>query len=153
MRGFDLRAQMVVFDTWHQDARNIGCHYLGIPLVTLPVLGGLAMVKLGLSLPFLDEVDLALVLLALTFLFDLVVEWRLAPPVLALGLILWWVSTLLTPAGLGGVFVLGWVFQLVGHRVLEKNAPAFTDNLIHLIVGPRWLVNKWFGLIKPEGEP
>jgi uncharacterized membrane protein YGL010W len=39
-------------------------------------------------------------------------------------------------------FVLGWIFQAVGHAVYEKNSPAFFRNLVHLLVGPAYLVNK-----------
>jgi uncharacterized membrane protein YGL010W len=35
------------------------------------------------------------------------------------------------------VFVVGWVFQLVGHAV-EGNQPAFFGNPIYLVVGPLW---------------
>ncbi len=34
------------------------------------------------------------------------------------------------------LFVLGWIFQFVGHAVYEKKQPAFTRNLVHLLVGP-----------------
>ena len=39
-------------------------------------------------------------------------------------------------------FVIGWVFQAVGHAVYEKNRPAFFKNLQHLLVGPLFLVNE-----------
>ena len=40
-----------------------------------------------------------------------------------------------------GIFVLGWVFQLVGHAI-EGNAPAFFSNPVYLLIGPMWLVRK-----------
>jgi uncharacterized membrane protein YGL010W len=48
------------------------------------------------------------------------------------------------------LFVLGWVFQFVGH-LIEGNQPAFFRNPLYLIVGPVWLVRralKGLGLIK-----
>ncbi|MDQ5872777.1 MAG: DUF962 domain-containing protein, partial [Acidobacteriota bacterium] len=39
-------------------------------------------------------------------------------------------------------FVIGWVFQAIGHAVYEKNRPAFFKNLQHLLVGPLFLVNE-----------
>ncbi|HYX21658.1 MAG TPA: Mpo1-like protein, partial [Thermoanaerobaculia bacterium] len=42
----------------------------------------------------------------------------------------------------GAAFVLGWIFQAIGHAVYEKNSPAFFRNLVHLLVGPAYLVNK-----------
>lgn len=142
MRLGDFPRLLVEFARWHRDPRNVACHFLGIPGVTLPVLGLLARVQLGVELPLLGPLDLALVLLAGTFVFDLLLAWQLAPGVLGVGLVLWWIARPLPTWALGLVFAAGWTFQLVGHRVLERNAPAFTDNLVHLVVGPRWLVNR-----------
>ena len=39
------------------------------------------------------------------------------------------------------LFVIGWIFQFVGHAI-EGNQPAFFSNPIHLLVGPWWLVRR-----------
>jgi uncharacterized membrane protein YGL010W len=39
------------------------------------------------------------------------------------------------------LFVVGWVFQFVGHLV-EGNQPAFFKNPFYLLVGPWWLVRR-----------
>ena len=39
------------------------------------------------------------------------------------------------------LFVVGWVFQFVGHAI-EGNQPAFLSHPIHLLVGPWWLVRR-----------
>ena len=44
-----------------------------------------------------------------------------------------------------GIFVLGWVFQFLGHYVYEKKAPAFYKNFTHLLVGPLWITAKAVG--------
>ena len=40
------------------------------------------------------------------------------------------------------LFVVGWIFQFVGHYVYEKRSPAFYRNLAHLLVGPLWILAK-----------
>jgi uncharacterized membrane protein YGL010W len=50
------------------------------------------------------------------------------------------------------LFVVGWVFQFVGHAI-EGNQPAFFRNPLYLLVGPLWLARKAgeaVGLIKPS---
>ena len=49
------------------------------------------------------------------------------------------------------LFVLGWIFQFVGHGVYEKRSPAFFKNLIHLVVGPLWVTNHLIRL-RPEAK-
>jgi uncharacterized membrane protein YGL010W len=43
--------------------------------------------------------------------------------------------------------VFGWVVQLAGHRVWEKNQPAFLRNLLQALIGPLFfvavLVGEW----------
>ena len=51
-----------------------------------------------------------------------------------------------------GVFVVGWVFQFIGHAI-EGNQPAFFRNPVYLLVGPPWLVRRAgeaIGLLKPS---
>jgi uncharacterized membrane protein YGL010W len=45
-----------------------------------------------------------------------------------------------------GLFVSGWVFQLVGHAI-EGNQPAFFSNPFYLIVGPWWLMRRAAGAV------
>ena len=49
------------------------------------------------------------------------------------------------------LFVLGWVFQFLGHAI-EGNSPAFFRNPVYLIVGPLWLARRALaavGLARP----
>ena len=39
------------------------------------------------------------------------------------------------------VFVVGWIFQFIGHAI-EGNQPAFFKNPMYLLVGPAWLVRR-----------
>lgn len=71
---------------------------------------------------------------------------------LSLGLLMLGVFAVLNVAGRpiplawgAAVFVLGWVFQFLGHSVYEKRAPAFYKNLLHLLVGPLWITAKVVG--------
>jgi uncharacterized membrane protein YGL010W len=40
-----------------------------------------------------------------------------------------------------GLFVMGWIFQFVGHAI-EGNQPAFFKNPMYLLVGPMWLMRR-----------
>jgi len=55
----------------------------------------------------------------------------------AVGLLL---SPRLTPPWLGsaGLFASGWVLNIAGHAVFEKNRPAFTDDPLSFVAGPVW---------------
>jgi uncharacterized membrane protein YGL010W len=38
-------------------------------------------------------------------------------------------------------FVVGWIFQFVGHWI-EGNQPAFFRNPVYLLIGPLWVVRR-----------
>jgi uncharacterized membrane protein YGL010W len=39
------------------------------------------------------------------------------------------------------LFVVGWIFQFIGHAI-EGNQPAFFRNPVYLLVGPWWLLKR-----------
>ena len=52
------------------------------------------------------------------------------------------------------LFVVGWIFQFVGHA-FEGNQPAFFKNPMYLLAGPMWIVHRVgvaLGLSKPSAE-
>ena len=122
------------FERWHTHPWNRRCHVVGLLTLTLFVFGVVRAV------PVWGPVDGGVLLVAGTLVFD---SWwcpRLAVPNLLAGSACWWLAGWLAPWALALLFVVGFAAQLVGHRVFEGNRPAFTDDRVHLLVGPRWLV-------------
>ena len=72
-----------------------------------------------------------------------VLDAKLGLAMLAAGVIVDLAARAVADARIGAAaFVLGWIFQAIGHGVYEKSSPAFFRNLVHLLVGPAYLVNK-----------
>ncbi|MBV8171175.1 MAG: DUF962 domain-containing protein [Candidatus Eremiobacteraeota bacterium] len=119
------------YAAYHKDRRNLICHEIGIPLIVWAIFSLLELVKLG-------PVDLGLVAGVLIIAFYLTLDVRLALVALVAfaGL---YIAGRYTPWPLAiGAFVLGWIFQFVGHGY-EGKRPAFFTNLVHLLVGPLWI--------------
>jgi len=126
------------YATYHQNGRNKALHFIGIPLIVLSLFGLLSLIRVeGLG-------DAGLWLL----LFG--VGWtagqfpRLAIPYAVAMAALYALGRWLPWPALAGLFVVGWIFQLVGHRI-EGKAPAFTQNAEHLFIGPVWIVARLIG--------
>ena len=43
----------------------------------------------------------------------------------------------------GGVFVLAWIAQFIGHH-LEGKRPSFLTDLVYLLIGPLWVLAKLY---------
>ena len=134
---------MVQYAAYHRDKRNIATHFIGIPLIVFAIGVLLARVPLG-------EFSVAWLVWALATI------WYLTRGNLVLGLATSVVNavliTLAHPLAAGsitswlawgiGAFVVGWIFQFVGHYY-EGKKPAFVDDIVGLLVGPMFVVGEW----------
>lgn len=119
------------YATYHTTAGNRLCHLIGIPLLMLAVIRWTMWGPIPLTAAFLP----------------LFVLWH---PGLGLAMgavigVMAWLSLQLPVWAAPAAFVLGAIFQAVGHAVYEKKSPAFSDNLIHVLVGPMWVLKEVLG--------
>ncbi|EGY00398.1 hypothetical protein AZA_89541 [Nitrospirillum viridazoti Y2] len=140
--------QMAMYTTYHRDSRNKATHAVGIPVIVFSVVLACSLVRLG-EVAGLGTVTLGLALSAVVWALWIVLN---RPVGLALGLLVvpsvllsaWLVERLSVGAvqGLaGGLFVGGWVLQLLGH-VYEGRKPALVDNLFQAIIGPMFVATE-----------
>jgi uncharacterized membrane protein YGL010W len=136
MRRVD--ALLVDYGSHHRTRGNLICHVFGVTLIVYGLLSLLALIPIGPG-----GLTAAEGLLAGAFLFYLSLHPGLALGVLAAAGLLDVVVRAVDDWRIGvGAFVVGWIFQAVGHARFEKNSPAFFHNLVHLLVGPLFLVNE-----------
>jgi uncharacterized membrane protein YGL010W len=138
-----LRARFDEYARFHATQGNQACHSVGIPMIVFAILALLAHVSVAPLGGF--GLTAAEVVLAAATLYCLSLDAVLALLMLA-------VSAVFVAAGRHvsllvalGLFLLGWILQFVGHYVYEKKAPAFFQNLTHLLVGPLWILAKAVG--------
>lgn len=137
-----MRERLAEYGGYHRSSGNEWCHFFGIPsivvgagtllgLVTIAHLGGasltLAEVVAGGVIAFYVASARWLGVVTAVLLALLVALGRAIPVLVGVGL-----------------FFGGWIVQFVGHAAFEKRSPAFLKNLLHLLVGPAWLVERAF---------
>ncbi|HEX7829741.1 MAG TPA: Mpo1-like protein [Thermoanaerobaculia bacterium] len=141
-----IEALFADYASYHQTPGNKAFHRLGIPMIMLTLIGMLTQVKLGI----LGGVnyDLAMILIAAASAYYFVVEWRLALPMIAVSILFYFVGAAIPFWINVALFVLGWIFQFIGHKVYEHKNPAFFRNFQHLLVGPLWILNDLVPVVK-----
>lgn len=131
------------YAAYHRDRRNIATHFVGIPMIVLAVTTLMSRAGFEVFGVVLTP-GMALGLASALFYWRLDGRFGLVMTLL-LGLSLAagrWLAVQGTGVWLGagvGLFVVGWIFQFVGHYY-EGRKPAFVDDLIGLIVGPLFVV-------------
>lgn len=134
--------QLSTYKSVHLNHRNVQTHFIGVPLIIWSAFLLLATVRIPLS--GIGETNLGLILGILVLFYYVFLHARLA-----LGLTLFMLPVLYTTAWAShlpgavwlavGIFVVGWIFQLIGHQY-EKAKPAFVDDLNQLLIGPFFLM-------------
>jgi len=113
----------------HRHPVNERIHVIAIPAIMLSIVGLLFAIHPWVAYAF---VAASLVYYAL-----------LRSPVFFVVMVLWTAVLLLAVHALGArvlpvsatVFVVGWIFQFIGHRI-EGRKPSFFEDLQYLYVGP-----------------
>ncbi len=152
MRRIFLR-QLAAYAQYHRDPHNCATHFVGIPMLFLAVILPLDALRIPIDH---HQVPLAIILTLPAIVGWILLDLGVGAALLLLlcplfvvaalidrhGLpLMWWTTALL--------FVVGWLFQLLGHSVFERRRPAFVDDLSHTLIGPMFVVAKllvWLGL-------
>jgi uncharacterized membrane protein YGL010W len=142
----DIQTLFADYAAYHQTAGNKFFHRLGIPMIMLSLIGMLTQV------PLLDvatvRIDLAMLLIAAAAAYYFVIEWRLALAMIAISVAFYFIGAAIPFWINVTLFVLGWIFQFIGHKVYEHKNPAFFRNFVHLLVGPLWILNDVVPVVK-----
>jgi len=131
------------YASYHLDHKNVLTHFIGIPMIVFSIMCLTARAGVFIS-GF--EITLALILLissviyylrldkSLGFLMLLIyaVAYPFAYKIAQLGMSAWLMISI-------GIFIVGWIFQFVGH-FYEKKKPAFVDDLVGLAIGPLFVL-------------
>lgn len=142
----DIHALFADYASYHQTAGNKAFHRLGIPLIMLTLIGMLTRVPLFEAGGY--RINAAMLLIALSTIYYLVVEWRLAVAMLAVSIGMYFLGALMAMWLNVTLQITGWIFQFIGHSVYEKKQPAFFKNLTHLMIGPLWILNDLIPVVK-----
>jgi uncharacterized membrane protein YGL010W len=147
------------YAAYHRTKGNKLFHRLGIPLIMLSLFGMLARVQIVRSSVTHDfipgghawAIDAAMLLIAVATLYYFILDWRVAALMLVVSVVFYAIGRALPFALNAALFVLGWIFQFVGHSVYEHRQPAFLRNFVHLLIGPVWILNDVIPLVSPAG--
>jgi uncharacterized membrane protein YGL010W len=136
-----IDALLADYASHHRTRGNLVCHVFGITLILYGILSLLRQVGLGAG------ITLAEVVIALALLYYLTLDVPLALAFLAEAVILNVLARIVGDWRVGlAAFVVGWILQGIGHARFERRSPAFFKNLVHLMVGPVFLLNEALGI-------
>ena len=131
------------YAAYHLDHKNILTHFVGIPLIVFAIVcltarAGVMLSGMELTLALVILIASSVYYLSLDRIFGLImlviyaIAYPFAYKIAQLDTSLWLSLSI-------GIFVVGWVFQFVGH-FYEKKKPAFMDDIMGLAIGPLFVL-------------
>ncbi|MCG5228270.1 DUF962 domain-containing protein [Acinetobacter pittii] len=146
----NLEQELSKYAAYHLNHKNILTHFIGIPLIVFSILCltaragiDIGSFKLTLAIVLIAASTIYYLLLdkifGLLMLVILVAVYPLASQIAQLSLGQWLATSI-------GFFVVGWVFQFVGHY-FEKKKPAFVDDVIGLAIGPLFVLAEFIFML------
>ncbi|RKG35858.1 DUF962 domain-containing protein [Acinetobacter guerrae] len=131
------------YAAYHLDHKNVMTHFIGIPLIVFALFCLVARVEFNFGIFHLHLVIVLLWIMVvyylrldhifgLCMLFILGICTYFALEIAQLGTWLWLSISI-------GSFVIGWIFQFIGH-FFEKKKPAFVDDIVGLAIGPLFVL-------------
>ncbi len=138
----DIRSLFADYAAYHQTKGNKWFHRFGIPMIMLTLLGMLARV------PVWQWITAGVLLVVVAEAVYLSLDWRLGLAMLVVSAAFYAIGAALPLSINIAIFVLGWIFQFIGHSVYEHRQPAFLKNAMHLLVGPLWILNDVVPVVK-----
>ena len=138
----NLKLYFEDYSNYHRSLGNQITHGIGIPLIIVGLFGLLSQWVIFPGFSVYLQLDGGSLLWFLGGLWYLRLDFRLGASFWVLLAGFYFVGRAF-PFSLNlSLFLLGWVFQGVGHAVFEKNSPAFFKTLVHLLIGPLWIFCK-----------
>lgn len=131
------------YAAYHRNKKNIATHLIGIPLivVAIEILLSRPVWLLG-DIPMSPAIAVSLVAVVFYLFLDLflgVIMTLLLLLAVCFGSQVAQMSTTIWLSLGVGLFVIGWIFQFIGHY-FEGKKPAFVDDLMGLAIGPLFVV-------------
>ena len=145
----NLEQHITQYAAYHRDRRNIATHFVGVPMIVFSVVLALTPFSVG-------GVNVALIALVIAAVYYVILDVALGTAMLIFLFVCYLVSIYMTAViGHTGIvlgmalllFVVGWIIQFVGHKY-EGMKPAFTDDIMGLVIGPLFIMTEVFFLLR-----
>ncbi|MDP6908585.1 MAG: DUF962 domain-containing protein [Flavobacteriales bacterium] len=136
----------------HENKTNQLIHWIFVPIIFLSVIGLLWDLKLGVELDFFggEPLNLAMIAMLLVYAYYLSMSFSISLGMLiisALGLTACFILDGMLPMRIWllslVIFVVSWIFQIIGHKI-EGKKPSFLKDIEFFLVGPMWVLTKLY---------
>lgn len=142
-----LEREIEEYRSYHRTQVNRLSHFVGIPMIVFSIFGALTWIRVSSLGGGYFSAATVLLVVAVLFYFQISRIIALAfavwsGPLIILAHQLFFEPNRRSVVAVTLLFIVGWIFQGVGHA-FEKNRPAFFTQWKHLWRGPLFITYEW----------
>jgi uncharacterized membrane protein YGL010W len=145
----NLRRQLADYVEYHRDPYNCAMHVFGIVALFLAAVLPLSLWPVSV---FGFQASAAVLAVVPVLVYWLVLDFRLGLAIACVAILLLSAAAMITSeVGVAAIWIIcavltvvGVALQIVGHQVFEGRQPALIDNPTHLLLGPVFVMAKFF---------
>jgi uncharacterized membrane protein YGL010W len=141
----ELTALFQSYDDSHRHPTNQLTHKFAIPLIVFHIIAMLSWVPLWKSEGLGFSFTAGHIAYVLAIGWYVTLNAKLAAIMAVLFALCFPLASIAPKPLVIAIAVVGWLVQLAGHSIWEKNRPAFLTNLLQALVGPLFFVAKITG--------
>ena len=146
-----IQQNLTQYAAYHRDRRNIATHFVGVPMIVFAIILALATVWIPIGTM---TTTLAVAFSAATVVYYLLLDVKLGITMAIVYFLMCALASEMTHrldvglslAWAGGIFLVGWIIQFVGHK-FEGMKPAFFDDAKQLLIGPLFVCAEAYFLL------
>jgi uncharacterized membrane protein YGL010W len=144
-----FQRQLAYYANAHRDQVNSVMHMIGNPILFVAVVLPFCLLPVTVFGIHTSAAPLLVIpALILWTAWDVAIGLAIVvssiPLLFAAGAIASHVSVLWVWIIAGGLFVLGWALQIVGHQLFEGKRPTLLDNPVQMLISPMYIFAKLF---------
>ena len=144
-----FRDKLAAYAEYHRDARNCAMHVVGNPILFLAAVLPLSLLSVT---AFGVQTNAAVLLVIPALILWIVLDVGIGVAIVGIAIpLLFAAAEIASHVGVawigaitGGLIVIGWALQIIGHSLFEHRRPALLDNPIHMLISPMSMFAKLF---------
>jgi len=134
-----LTEHLSQYAAYHRNPKNVATHLIGIPMIVLAIV--ILLERLTINLAGLP-ISMATIAVVAASVYYFKLDLKFGYAIALYLLVCLWIGQQVAEQSVGlwlsmglGLFLVGWIFQFLGHY-FEGRKPAFLDDIMGLLIGP-----------------
>ena len=138
---------------YHNNHWTVMTHFIGVPLATLAAFIFFGWIKV--NIPGVITLSVAWIIVIIAGIYYIILDWMIGAATTIMLIVLCTIASIFTNAGPSAlslklfiiIFIVGWIFQLIGHAIEGKKPALLTNFFESVFIAPFFITTEVFFML------